>query len=99
MLKRYLKASEGDGRSLPRRLVELLLSYRITSHATANCRPGDLFLKRPLRTKFDILSRSMKGFVEIKQVEQMHHHNQHTKLLCLFPGSPVMVRNYHGDDG
>ena len=39
----------------------------------------------------------MKGFVEYKQAEQEQHHDQRSKLRCLFPGSPIMIRNYHGD--
>ena len=97
-LKRNLKASKGDGRSLPCRLAEFLLSYRVTPPATTNYSLGKLFLKRPLQAKFDHFKRSTKHFVEGKQAEQKQHHNQHTELPCLLPGSPVMVRNYHGDD-
>ena len=93
-LKRSLRASEGDGRSLSHRLAEFLLSYHTLSHATTGCSLGKLFLKRPLGTKFDLLRRSMKDLVEIKQVEQKHH-DQRTKLCCLFPGSSVMIRDYH----
>ena len=53
-MKRSLKSSERDGRSLSHRLSEFLLSYHITPHTTTNCSPSELFLKRPLRTKFDL---------------------------------------------
>ena len=39
----------------------------------------------------------MKGFVECKQAEQQKHHDRCSNLRCLFPGSKVQVRNYHGD--
>ena len=35
--------------------------------------------------------------MEIKQAEQKQHHDQSTKLRCLFPGSLVVVRNYCSD--
>ena len=97
MLKRSLKASERDGRSLSHHLAEFLLSYWTMPHATTGCSPGELFLKRPFRTKFDLLRRFMKDLVEIKQMVHKQHHDQRTKLQCLFPGSPVMVMNYRSD--
>ena len=96
-LKRSLRASEGDSRSLPHRLAEFLLNYRTTPQATTGCSPGELFLKRPLGTNFDLLRRSTRNLVEVKQAEQKQYHDRRTKLRCLFPGSPVMVTNYQGD--
>ena len=96
-MKRSLKASERDSRSLSHRLAEFLLSYRSTPHATTNCSPSNLFLKRQVRTKFDLLRRTTKGFVETKQAEQKGSHDQRVKLRDFFPGSLVNVRNYLGD--
>ena len=96
-MKRSLKSSERDGRSLSHRLSEFLLSYCITPHTTTNCSPSELFLKRPLRTKFDLLRRTTKDFVERKQAQQKRCHDQRVQLRNLFPGSPVLVRNYQGD--
>ena len=39
-MKRSLKASRNDGRFLSHHLVEFLLSYRTTPHATTNSSPG-----------------------------------------------------------
>ena len=50
-MKRSLKSSRNDGRSLSQRLAEFLLSYLTTPHATTNSSPGELFLKRSLRKK------------------------------------------------
>ena len=96
--KRSLKASEGDSKSLQHRLVEFLFNYRSTAHATTNVSPSELFLKRQLRTRFDLLKPHTRGFVESKQAEQKRHHDKHVKLRCFFPGSSVMVRNYSDKD-
>ena len=64
---------------------------------TTGCSLDELFIKRPLRTKFNLLRRSTRNLLEAKQAEQKQYHNQRTKLQCLFPGSPVMVRNYQGE--
>ena len=47
-LKRSLKASEKDGRSLSHHLADFLLMYCTTPHATTNRSPCELFLKRTL---------------------------------------------------
>ena len=39
----------------------------------------------------------MKGFVENKPTERKQHHDQRSKLQCLFPWLLVIVRNYRGD--
>ena len=97
-LKRSLKASEKDGRSLSHRLSEFLLTYRTTPHATTNRSPCELFLKRHLRTRFDLLRSPTKGVVEAKQAGQKLHRDRRANLRSLFPGSSVMVRSYHGED-
>ena len=96
-LKRSLKASEKDGRALSHRLAEFLLSYRTTPHATTSRSPGELFLKRSLRTRFDLLRNPTGEVVEFKQAGQKQNRDRRSRLRSLFPGSPVMVRNYHGD--
>ena len=42
-LKRSLKASESDGRSLSHRFTVFLIIYPTTPHATTNCSPGEFF--------------------------------------------------------
>ena len=46
---------------------------------------------------FDLLRNLTKGFVELKQAEQKQHHDCHSKLRALFPGSLLKVKNYHDD--
>ena len=74
-LKRSLKATKMDGRSLSHHLAEFLLSYCTTPHATTNSSSGQLFLKHSLQTRFELLRSRTKGFVEYKQPEQKQHHD------------------------
>ena len=49
-LKMALKASVHDGGSLQRRVLNFLLNYRSTPHATTGVSPSSLFLHRQIRT-------------------------------------------------
>ena len=89
-----MRAGEQDGRSLQHRLSEFLLTYRTSTHATTDTSPSELFLNRKLRTRFDLLKPDTKGIVESRQAEQKKHHDSHSKQRCLFPGTPVMVKDY-----
>ena len=39
-----------------------------------------------------------KGIVESRQAEQKKHHDSHSKQRCLFPGTPVMVKDYRNSN-
>lgn len=97
-LKRALKAGEKEGKNLHHRLAEFLFEYRSTPHATTNAPPSELFLKRRLRTRFDLMKPSTKKYVTSKQAEQKLHHDKHVKLRSLIPGALVMVRNFSGSN-
>ena len=88
-LKRALKAGEKDGRTIHHRLVEFLLSYRSTIHATTNASPSELFLGRHLRTRFDLMKPDVHSTVLSKQANQKLHHDKHVKPRNMFPGTPV----------
>ena len=54
-LKCNLKATVKEGKAIHHRLSEFLFEYRVTPHATTNVSPSELFLKRKLRTRFDLI--------------------------------------------
>ena len=93
-----MKAGERDGKSTNHRLADFLFTYRFTKHATTNVSPSELFLKRKLRTRFDLLKPDIKNFVFSKQTEQKSHHDGSAKLRILFPSQSVMVMNYRSSD-
>ncbi len=54
--KQALKAGERSGVSVQHRLQSFLLSYRSTPQTTTGHYPAKLFVKRTLRTRFDLWS-------------------------------------------
>ena len=95
-LKRALKASEKEGKTIQHRLAEFLFEYRATPHSTTKVSPSELLQKRKLRTRFSLLMPNIKDQVTSKQAEQKAQHDRHVKPRALFPGTPVMVRDYTG---
>ena len=68
--KRAMKTSAQDEPNLNTRLSQFLLGYRSTPHATTNVSPGELFLQRKLRTRFDLLKPNVESVVTTKQSDQ-----------------------------
>ena len=95
-LKRILKASSNDGKSIHHRLTEFLFEYRATPHATTNVAPCELFFKRKLRTRFDLMMPNTKQQVTSKHADQKQHHDKRSKLQPMFPGTTIFVREYNG---
>ena len=94
--KRAMRAGEKDGLSLNQRLSEFLFAYRATPHATTDVSPGELFLQRKLRTRFDLLKPDHRKLVEARQAAQEKPRDKHTRLRNLLSGSSVMARDYRG---
>ena len=92
--KKSMKASQYDGRSHSQRLASFLLSYRSTPHSTTHEMPGDLFLKRKLRTHLDLLRPDVNNTVQNKQAMQIKNHDRHCRGRQYFVGQKVSVRNF-----
>ena len=92
--KRAMKAGKEDRGNLNHSLAEFLFDYRSAAHATTNVSPSELFLNRKLHTRFDLLKPNLQSFVTSKQADQKSHHDSHSKLRYLFPGQPVMVKDF-----
>lgn len=91
--KNAMKAGDTHGPPFHQRLMNFLLTYRSTPHATTNVAPCTLFLNRHVRTRFDLLRPDVDGTVASKQAEQKRQHDLHAKKRDLFIGQRVMVRN------
>ena len=65
--KRVMQTGEKSGSSLSHQLSEFLFSYQLTLHTTTGISPGELFLQRKLRTKFDLLKPDQRSVVTSRQ--------------------------------
>ena len=69
--KKAMRAGEHDGRTHSQRLPGFLLLYHSTPHLTTpHEAPSQLFLKRPLRTRFDLLKPDVNSSVCLEQAKQ-----------------------------
>ena len=92
--KQAMKAGRSGGRPLSHRLASFLLTYRSTRHATTGKSPSQLFLKRDIRTRFDLLKPDCEKHVLEKQSQQKSGHDQvHSRDCKWFVGQRVMARN------
>ena len=78
-LKCFLKTSDNNGKTLGHRLAEFLFVYQATPRATTYTIPSDLFLRRKLRTRFDLMMPNTKEYVTSKKAEQKWRHVQYVK--------------------
>ena len=77
------------------RLANFLLMYRSTPHTVTGVSTAELFLKRQMRTWFNLLKPSLTETVEEKQQNQKKYHDKgRTKLRELSEGDHVHVRNF-----
>ena len=60
--------------------------------------PCTLFLKREVRTRFDLLQPDINRNVALKQAWQKFQHDSHAHKRELFVGQRVMVRNLRPGD-
>ena len=57
-----------DVRTPSHRLSSFLLTYRNTPYASTNAMPSELFLKRSLKTRLDLLHPNVESTVHLSQV-------------------------------
>lgn len=65
-LKRTLTSSIKEGKTIHHRLAEFLFEYCAMPHGTTNVSPSELFLKRNIRTCFDLMIPDTRGQVTAK---------------------------------
>ena len=86
-----MKSSEGEGKTLNRRLSQFLFSYRVSPQATTNTSPSELFLGQALWSRLDLLRPNYKSRVVSKQADQKLHHDRHSRPRRFTQGQAVMV--------
>ena len=95
--KKSLRAAKSDPGNLQFKLVQFLLSYRSTPLSTTGLSPAELFLKRPLKTRLDLLHPSVERKVLQSQASQKMHHDVHSKDRSFEIGETMWVANLRGE--
>ena len=93
-LKRALRASAFSGMTLHQQLMNFLLTYRTTPHASTGVSPASLFLNRHVRTRLDMIHPSVSDQVETAQSRQKNAHDSHSRVRSFIVGQRVLARNY-----
>ena len=75
------------------KLSRFLIIYRNTPSSTTGVSPAQLFMKRSLCTRLDLLRPSIQKRVQERQADQKHYHDAHSKHCEFDIGQSVLVRN------
>lgn len=90
--KSSLKAMKNENLTMREKVIKFLLMYRTTKNATTNETPANLFLKRELKTRLNLVKPVLKDIV---------HRNTTPKdeivRRSLNIGEEVMVRDYRSN--
>ena len=89
-----MKAGVHDGRTHSQWLASFLLSYQSTPHATTHETPRELFVKRTLRTKFDLIKPDVTKSVCAEQAKQKSNHDRHSQDREYFVSQNVQAHNF-----
>ena len=87
--KHALKARKNDKGTLHQKLTRFLLKYRSTPHSTTGVSPAELFLKRRLRTRLNLLRPSLEKRVATRRAKQKSYHDAHSKEREFMVGEMV----------
>ncbi|GAA6089209.1 uncharacterized protein K02A2.6-like, partial [Tachysurus ichikawai] len=88
--KKAIKAMDNDSISLQHKIDNFLFMYRNATHATTGQAPAMMFLKRNLRSRFDLIKPNVRRDVENKQIEQIT--DRPTRNFRV--GQEVLARDY-----
>ena len=89
--KHSLKASKNDAGTLNEKLCRL--RYRNTPSSTTGVTPAELFMRRPLKTRLDLLRPQLRSKVVRKQADQKQRHDAHSCDREFDVGERVLARN------
>ena len=95
--KNALKRGKTDPGSLKQKLAQFLLRYRTTPNTVSARTPAELFLKRQLRTRLDLLHPCLRTKVASKQACAKDRRDRSAKERQFDIGEEVFVQNFRGE--
>ena len=91
---RTLKRALKGGDDLHMDLTTFLMSYRISPHATTSTPSCELFLKRTIRTRLDMIRPDLGSTISDKRSAQKAYHDVHSRVRDFFLGQRVLAHNF-----
>ena len=93
-MKKSLKSTVNESGTIQTKLSRFLMSYRSIPHTTTEETPAELFLRRPIRTRLDMLKPNLENKVTQKQESQKRFHdNGGNKMREFVLGQNVLFEN------
>ena len=93
--KQAMKIGKREREPALETLERFLFMYRSTPHAVTGVTPAELFLKRPLRTRLDLLKPDVGQTVNRSQARQKYYHDRRAGAGKIFEvGQSVLARDY-----
>ena len=89
--KQSLKRGKEDDGTMEQKLAQFLLMNHTTPLTTTGVPPAELFMKRQLWTRLDVLRPSVKNHVVAKQ---QSYHDKRAHDRSLDPGQQVLAKNW-----
>ena len=96
-LKNALKRGKTDPGNLKQKLAQFLLRYRTTPSTVTARTPAELFLKRQLRTRLDLLNPCLRTKVAAKQAYGKNIRDRSAKQRQFKVGEEAFVQNFRGE--
>ena len=96
-MKQGMKAAKYEHLTVKQKLNNFLLAYRRSPHSTTGDSPANLFLKRSIRTRLDLIKPNIHKQVKQQQFKQVES-RVNGKDRQLLIGQKVLARNYRGGD-
>jgi len=81
-MKKSLKSTVNEPGPLQMKLSQFLMSYQTIPHATTGETPATLFLKRPIKTRLDLLKPNLKERVKQRQETIMILNHVKPEVFC-----------------
>ena len=92
-MKKSLKSTVNEPETIQTKLSRFLMSYRTTPHTTTEETPAELFLKRSIRTRLDLLKPNLEDKITQKQDQKRFHDGATTVGREFLPGQNVLIEN------